>query len=464
VRRALLAAVTALAVLAPPAAAGPGQESLFMDDDLLLHRGPRVAEETLRELAALGVDRVRVSLHWRAVARDHRSARRPRGDRYDAAALEPQARLVRLARREGIRVLMNPTGGAPLWATGRRNGRPVSLQYEPSPAEFARFVEFAARRLPGVEAWSLWNEPNQGALLQPQWRNGRPRSPHLYRALVRAGVRGLRRAGRAGDAILLGETAPRGDDRRGSRTNMRPGLFLRELLCLDEDLLADRSCSFGDQRLPVTGYAHHPYPVIDPPDAVRPHPEEIALADADRLTRLLDAASSLGRLPPELPLWWTEFGWQTRPPDPVRGIPLADQASWIVRAEQMSFRHRRVRAHAQFLLRDTERRPGQRTYQSGLRFNDGRRKPAYDAYRLGLTAPPRVPAGEPLRLWGLLRAAPREERQTIQIEVRGTGGFEPVGAPLEVDRQFDVEVPRRSGTYRVRWRGMVSNAVGVYVE
>jgi len=463
VRRALLA-VAALLVGAAPAAAGPGQESLVMDDDLLLHRGERVADETLRELASLGVDRVRVSLHWRAVARDHRSPRRPRGERYDVAGLEPQQRVVRLARRHGIRVLMNPTGGAPLWATGRRNGRPVSLQYEPSPAEFAHFVEFAARRLPGVEAWSLWNEPNQGALLQPQWRDGRPRSPHLYRALVRAGVRGLRRAGHAGDTILLGETAPRGDDRRGSRTNMRPGLFLRELLCLDADLLADPACAFGDERLPVTGYAHHPYPVVDPPDVTRPHPEEIALADADRLARLLDAGASRGRVPPELPLWWTEFGWQTRPPDPIRGIPLADQATWLVRAEQMSFRNRRVRAHAQFLLRDTERRAGQRTYQSGLRFRDGRPKPAYHAYRVGLAAPPRVPAGQPLRMWGLLRAAPRGERQTIQLEVRGTGGFERAGAPVEVDRQFEIEAPRRSGAWRVRWGGLVSNAVGVYVE
>jgi hypothetical protein len=109
------------------------------------------------------------------------------------------------------------------------------------------------------------------------------------------------------------------------------------------------------------------------------------------------------------------------------------------------------------------------TYQSGLRFADGRRKPAYDAYRLGLDVPPRVAAGQALRLWGFVRAAPNGEPSRVQLEVKAAGSdeFVPAGPPVNVfdgRGYFEIEPPqRRSGTYRFSWRGMRSNAVGVYV-
>jgi hypothetical protein len=237
-------------------------------------------------------------------------------------------------------------------------------------------------------------------------------------------------------------------------------------------------CDFEQAgRFDVTGYAHHPYSIIAPPDEPRRHPDEMTLADRDRLTRVLDAAAGAGRIPPEMPLWYTEYGYQTLPPDPIRGVQLTDQATWLVRSERMTFDDDRVQAHTQFLMLDdvprTREPRGSRaywgTYQTGLRFSDGRRKPAYDAYRLGFDAPPRVAPGERLRLWGFLRAAPNGDAQTVQLELKAAGSddFRPVGEPVEVfdpRGYFEVEpAEQRSGTWRFSWRGLRSNAVGVYV-
>jgi hypothetical protein len=494
VRRTLAAAglLLALAGAAAPAQANQRQESVFMDDNLLLYRGEERASATLRELKAMGVDRVRVTLHWHHFAPDATKTRRPSGELYyGPRVFDNHDHVLREARELGIEVLVNVSGSAPLWATAAPH---PSGEYKPNATEFGRFVEMLARRydgrhrdenqgerrLPRVDAWSIWNEPNLGSRIQPQWEGDRPRSPAIYRRLVRSALAALDRAGHGNDVVLLGETAPRGHDVHTRTTSMRPGVFLRELFCLDEDLLpaqTDAGCDFDEAgRFAVTGYAHHPYSIVSPPDVPHPNPDDITLADRDRLTRILDAAAGLGRIPPELPLWYTEYGYQTLPPDPIRGVSPATQASWLVKAERIAFLDTRVAAMTQFQLKDDPprrnfRRSDRRywgTYQSGLEYADGRRKPAYDSYRLGLDGPPRIAAGQPLRLWGFVRAAPNGEAQTVQLQLREAGSdlFLPVGDPVPVldDRgYFEVDAPPRTGEWRYVWNGMASNAIGVYV-
>jgi hypothetical protein len=474
-KRALLATFAAALLLAAPARASINQLSMFMDDNRLLYRGPDVEHRTMAELASLGADAVRVSVPWRAIAPGHRSAHRPRSltdetdpSEYPAAGFAALDRVVADAARLNIQVLFNVTGGGPMWATGLRRGHHVSLQYKPDAAAYGRFVEMLGHRYPEVDLWSLWNEPNQGALLQPQWQDGRPYSPILYRRLVRAGIAGLRRSGHGDDRILIGETAPLGNERRGLKSPMRPGLFLRTLLCLDRDLqpAAGPGCDYAARGpLEVSGYAHHPYSIIYAPDVGDPNPDDITLADRDRLALILDAAAAAGRLPADLPLWWTEYGWQTNPPDPLRGVAPADQARWLGQAERQTWDDSRVAALTQFLLRDdlprADATPGTArywgTYQSGLEFADGRRKPAYDAYRLPLTAPSAVSVGAPLPLWGRVRPAQPGDDVTVQLEFAPTGSsaFEPIGDPLHVTDQGGVFqttlTASRSGSYRYRW-------------
>jgi hypothetical protein len=500
---ALAAAVVALALALPGAAsASPSQESIVMDDNLLLYRGDQVAASTLKELKSLGVDRVRVNILWKAIAPSPQQRTKP-VSLTDAAdpAQYPQGtfgtldHLLREAKAQGIEVLVDVTGPAPLWATGRPRGKVVNDVYDPDPVAFGKFVEMLGRRydgsrtdddqgqasLPRIDTWGIWNEPNQAGWLQPQWvrtpaANGRaarwtPYAPKLYRALARAAIAGLRRSGHGGDTVLLGETAPQGVDRRNATGSLRPGLFLRTMLCLDSRLrpmsapsYRANGCDFAIKGpLAVTGYAHHPYPVKQPPTEADPVKDDMTLADRDRLIGLLDAAGAAKRLPAGLPVWYTEFGYQTQPPDPIRGVSLADQARWLAEADYITWRDPRVVAQTQFLLRDDDPRSQYppddprywSTYQTGLLFADGSKKPAYDSYRLPIYVPTSIPAGGQVTVWGRVRpAAGTAQSVQLQFAPSGSVDFSDVGDPVETDAHgyFQASMmPSGSGTWRFRW-------------
>jgi hypothetical protein len=495
----VLVALVALGVGATSARASGTQQSMFMDDNRLLYRGDDVSDRTLNELKALGVDRIRVSVPWRLIAPAPDSATRPAslGDAADMSQYDPRAfnnhdHLLRVARQLGIEVLVTIGGPAPLWAGQRRNGKVVNAQYKPSPAAFRKFVEMIGRRydghhededqgrgpLPRITAWSIWNEPNQAGHLQPQWRRtprGRwlPEAPRVYRGLYRAGVTGLRASGHGEDIVLLGETAPIGLSGRGQKKSMRPVQFLAALFCIDPGTLRrlpkraarDLGCDFARHgRLFATGFAHHPYSVVAAPTQADPNPLNITMADRDRLTRLLDAAASVRRLSAQLPLWWTENGWQTNPPDTTeRGIPLDRQAQYIAQAERQSWADPRVVGLTQFLLRDDDPRTqypaGDRrywsTYQTGLEFADGRPKPAYDAYRLPFVGPGSAPAGAPMTLWGMVRPGAPGQTVRLQFAPEGSASFSDVGDPITIQDAygyFQVQVtPTQSGMWRFTW-------------
>ncbi|HEX2087608.1 MAG TPA: hypothetical protein VHF89_18130, partial [Solirubrobacteraceae bacterium] len=86
-------------------------------------------------------------------------------------------------------------------------------------------------------------------------------------------------------------------------------------------------------------------------------------------------------LPPAAGVHLTEGGWQTSPPDRLLGVPPAVQARWLNETEWIVRRHPRVRSVAQYLLYDEV---AASRFQSGLRFADGRAKPALAAWRLPL--------------------------------------------------------------------------------
>lgn len=447
-----------VALAAAPAHASGTQESLFQDDDRLLHATPQESDATLQELRELGVDRIRLSVIWRNFAPGRDSATRPAFDgadpaAYPAAEFDPLDHVMRMSRRLGIEVLLNVRGDAPDWAMPPRPRRFAGRRaYKPDTAAFHEFVAMMGRRydgtypdenqgraaLPRASAWSIWNEPNWSGHLQPQTvRDAKRRlkaiAPLHYRKLYRASVHALRATGHGDDLILMGETAPVGNTKAGELSHIRPIDFLRGLFCLDgrnRPLSKRRAVRAGcdfERRGPLhaTGYAHHPYSVTAPPASPSADPRFATLADSDRLEAVLDAAAAAGRIPANLPLWYTEFGYQTAPPDPFRGISLEQQARWLVDAEQLTSADPRVAGLTQFLLRDDEprtifpegdaRRWG--TYQTGLQFDDGRPKPALGTYRLPLRATPQ-PDGT-VALWGMVRPGGGEER--IRIEFRPAG-------------------------------------------
>ena len=476
VASAALPALSALPVA--PAHAASDQASIMMDDDLLLYRNENTRSRALVKMQSLGVDAVRATVLWRIVAEGadptsaeiramnteakRRRARRQR-ERFDAD--DPRTyptrnwdrydNLVKDAGRLGIRVYFNVTGPGPRWAhrTAPPSQRTNQATFKPFPTRFRDFVEAVGRRysgayrdenatrrpLPRVNFWSLWNEPNQPGWLSPQWerRDGQvvPASPALYRKLFQAGREALQSTGHGGDPILLGETAPLGSGSRGARTAMRPGLFLRELACVTDagaryagPDAARRDCDDFARRGPLraSGFAHHPYTRRRAPTFAPRNPDELTMANTPALGRVLDSisAQSGGALPSGLPIFLTEYGYESTPPDPRNGVSLARQAEYNQLGDFLAFNDPRVKATTQFLLRDAgplrRFRRGSRqywfTYQSGIFYQSGRAKPAAFAYAMPLVAF-RQPGGM-VGFWGQLRFRPNGSPDVAVIQTR----------------------------------------------
>ncbi len=432
------------AMVAVPAAAGASwnQQAVFQDDHNLLERGDSVRERTLDELRALGVDVIKAQLSWSEVA--PRGRRRPAGfvaadpahypgwARYDALVRDVQAR--------GMQVMFALSPPYPGWATARR-GDAAGVD-RPDPDAFGGFAEAAGRRYPGVDIWTIGNEPNHPGFLYPQATRRRvPFAPHRYRALVRAAVAGLRQSGHAGHTILFGELLPIGKSRYFRKNTIKPLRFIREFFCLDSRWRAFRGraarlrgCHRYRRLTGVTGFAYHPYTRPNGPRGREPSRDDATIRSYGRIARALDIARRKGRIDgPRLPIWNTEFGFQSNPPDrfqtALRRIPgfMAESELWI------SLRNPRVASYSQYTLTDTPVRAARDVYgtwQGGLRFDDGRPKSGvYGGYRLPIFVRLLGPGAVEVR--GAAR--PGGAGAVVQVQQRPRGGaFRDLGGPLTV--------------------------------
>ena len=412
---AMLVAVAASA----PAADASSRQQLVMQDDASVRSAPSA---TLAEFADLGADVVKINLYWDEVA--PRGRRKPTGfdgsnpgnyawGSYDSA--------VQAILDQGMRPYLSIGGHAPAWATHGR-GRPGTMN--PSSKEFRLFAQAAGQHYANVDIWSIWNEPNLYSWLGPQRSKGTPRSPSIYRALYLAGYRGLKASGHRGDTLLLGELMPRGGT---SPQKVRPLEFLREMACLDRNYRQIRGSAAKKRgcrkvgRFPTSGIAYHPY---TPPAG--PHTPEgrddAAIGQLSRLRGTIDALARRGKLPRRLPIWITEFGYQTKPPDPFQGAPLKRAAAFMDESEWISFRNSRVAAYSQYTLYDDPPRPGSgplkwSSWQAGLRFRDGKKKPqVYEAFRLPVFV--RTLSANRVEVFGGRRTL---SSGTVQIESRAAG-------------------------------------------
>ena len=436
----LAIALTALALPAS-AHAGSRQLALFQDDNLIVERGAAVREATLVELAGLGVDMVKVQLRWDEAAPSGKS--KPTGfDGRDPAqypGFGRYAEVLAAAKAHGFQVMFTLAPPAPSWATRGRRG-PYEAVDRPSAREFGHFAEAAARRFPEVDVWSLWNEPSLAKYLYPQSRNGVPFAPHLYRSMVRAAVAGLRRGGAGGDPTLFGELQPIGAKRCCYRTaNLQPIRFIRELFCLDSSYrrlrgraARVRGCGRFRRLSGLDGFAYHPYTRPAGPTFVEPSRDDATIRSLDRVTGALDRARARGRIGGgRLGLWLTEFGFQSLPPDPQQGVRLARIPHFMALSELwIARRNPRVRSYSQYTLRDTPIVGGDTgTWQSGLRFADGRAKPGvYEMYRLPLFV--RLLGPGAVEVHGAAR--PGGAGASVQVQQRGRGGFQNLGSPISV--------------------------------
>jgi hypothetical protein len=207
----------------------------------------------------------------------------------------------------------------------------------------------------------------------------------------------------------------------------------------------------------ATGWAHHPYELTFAPNRLPRHRDQwVTIANLNDLGRLLRRihqryAQASGRVP----LYLTEFGYQTNPPDRL-GVTPALQARYLDQSEYIAWRNPAVRTLAQFLLVD-DGPPIGTTFQSGLMTADGKPKPAFNSYAMPVWLPrEHLRRGERLPVWGLVRAAPdgQAQRVAVQVRDRGAAAWRTVQTVTTDARRGYLSTRiavRRSGALRLAW-------------
>jgi hypothetical protein len=416
VRALALTALLLVAALLPAATASGNstQATMLQDDPELIYGSSELRNQRLDELQSLGVDIVKVRVRWRDLAPSGNS--KPAGfDGSDPAAYgagwDPYDAIVNGAQSRGMGVFFQLGGTAPDWASRK------SSVDRPSAKEFGKFAQAVGARFPAVKLWSVWNEPNLVSWLAPQVKGGVPQSPRMYRALLNVAHSGLEASGHGGDELLLGELLPFARSSREGKNKIRPLAFLRELACVDSKYRAftgskakKRGCS-SFHALPGTGLAYHPYTLAGGPGVSTPHPDDASISEMSRITRVLDKLRAKRRIEQSrMPIWITEFGFQSRPPDPY-ATPIKKIPGFMAWSEYLAFKNSRVSSFSQYpLVDDAGRVEG---FQSGLRFHSGKKKPGvFAAFQRPIYA---RKSGSRVVLFGGVRAA---TGGTVELQTR----------------------------------------------
>jgi hypothetical protein len=370
----LAAALAAAAGLGVPHANASRFLQVGIYDDPQVLGNP---DRTFPVLKQLRVQVVRVTMRWGGIGgvarRRPEKPTDPADPAYNWAAYD---RVVTLAAESRIKVLFSIVG-TPGWANG---GRPSNRA--PRKAQDLRNFAYAAAKrysgsftpeeaedaLPAVRLWLAWNEPNNPVFLSPQYRRVRGRwaiqSAVDYAKICNAVWSGVHATSIAGEKVGCGATAPRGNNIPGGiRPSVSPLTFLRALK------------KAGLRRFDA--YAHHPYygNPSESPTKRPPTGNAITLGNINRLI------TELTRLYGRKPLWITEYGYQTKPPDPLFGVSWRRQASWLATAFSVARRNPRIDMMLWFLLRDERRIRGRDGWQSGLLTYGGARKPSYRVFQ-----------------------------------------------------------------------------------
>ncbi len=483
---------------------------MFQEDvHVLAH--PR---RTLQTLRSVGVRVLRLNVPWASIAPASTSPTRPSGfDASDPAAYPAGSwvqfdRVVRQANADGIAVDFLLGGAAPLWANGP--GAPPSERslgaWNPSASGYGQFVHAVATRysgtykppgapspLPRVHFWEIWSEPNWGPSLQPQLALDpvRIQAAGEYRKLVDAAWSALHRTGHGGDTVVIGSLSPRGitvppNSALAAAVEVSgPLAFTRTLYCVDSGFrpLRGRAATLvgcpptdsgaaGFRRthpalFDASGYGIHPYPISLPPnEADAANPDTVEFSQIPQLTSLLDRLQGVYGSDRQLPVYNTEYGYITNPPNPGTEYPSpVTAARYLNWAEYLTWRNPRIASAMQFTLYDGGTRKNavhNVGFTTGLLFSDGKPKATFAAYRMPLFMPAtRAGSDHPLEVWGCVRPAryaylDTHQPQYVDIQFRtgSSGPFRTLNTIriTDVRGYFDVRVKfPASGTVRLRW-------------
>jgi hypothetical protein len=331
----LAAAAAALCLAAPAPAAEVGVNALGLEP-----------QQALDHTQSLGAGWVRLFVRW-----DQIEAAGP--GRWDPHAVRGLDELVAGAQARKIKVLFVVLG-TPSWANGAND---VFIPPR-DPSTYGRFMRSLAARYEGrVQAWEIWNEPDEGTF----WRGSKP-SPTNYAPLLRAAYEGVKSAD---PAALVLAAASTGNDypfleglyRAGAR-----GTFDGVAVHTDTACLVNGPQSFyreADGR--IARWSFLGFRTMH-----------------DVMTANGDGAK---------PIFITEIGWSATQTDCARGMWAGKKAAGVGEAKQAQFLREGfrclefypyVRAALWFSLSDVGSADNELNRYGLLRWN-GTRRPSWDA-------------------------------------------------------------------------------------
>jgi hypothetical protein len=436
-------------------------ETVVQDDAQFLHRPAAQVQASARRLVDLGADRLRLTAGWSSLAPDPRARHVPPAPfdasdshTYPKGAFNSLDTAVKAATAANVKVMIDLAFWAPRWAVGRAASNPKRERYWIDPAAFGDFATAVARRysggfpdpaakdknLPAVRMYTTWNEPNHPSVLQPQWirttdGGWRPESPHIYRAMHNAAYDAIKKVSRQDD-VLVGGTASTGSTVPG-KGGVPPLQFLRTMACVDDQLkpLNVPECA-NYEPIRADGFAHHPYSRWTTPGTSAADPDDAPIADTGRLGRLLDLLGAARRIVGRLPIFDTEYGYETSQDDPFQPYDREQQAQFMGWATYLAWKDPDTRMFAQFLLRDVDpresgKKKGTRQYyrdwQTGLYTASGDPKPAVQAFKLPFWAQTQGTGNQrAVLLFGQVR--PGKGSRTVRVERQdpASGAWAPV--------------------------------------
>jgi hypothetical protein len=213
----------------------------------------------------------------------------------------------------------------------------------------------------------------------------------------------------------------------------------------------------------ATGWAHHPYDFTNPPNVHRKDPNSATLSNLNRIETALDRSHRAYDQRTGTPIYVTEWGVQSRKPDPFLPFSQAQQAEFINEGEYMAYSDPRVASFAQFLLVDdgpnTEYAPGTQaywsTFQTGLlTYPYDQPKPAYYAFVLPIWLP-HPQHGPHVYVWAQIRPKYTSPRiGYLQFEPKGTSSWTNVAEVTSANPEgfitTHVSLPS-AGSLRLAW-------------
>ncbi len=250
--------------------------------------------------------------------------------------------------------------------------------------EFAAYTAAIARDNPTIKDFVIGNEPNLNRFWMPQFAlDGASLSPAAYLALLTRTYDELKKVSPKVQ-VVGGAVSPRGGDRAGGiRPTHSPTRFITELG------LAYRQ---SGRPLPVMdSFAIHPYQdnSSTPPGFAHPNNTTIAIADYDKLVKLLgEAFDGTAQPGSSLPIFYGEFGVESVIPsakagmytgkeiESVKPVDNATQARFYREALAMAFCQPNVTTFLFFHAVDESNLD---RWQSGMYYADGTPKPSVTA-------------------------------------------------------------------------------------